>query len=203
MKYKWLNKKGNNQIILFFNGWGMDEGVVEHLEYNNFDVLMFYDYSSLDTDFDFEILNDYLERYLIAWSMGVMCATNFDIKYNKKIAINGTLKPIDNDFGIPEKIYNLTLNNFSPVSAKKFIANMFVGIIPDIEIKRDFENQKAELSALKKVNSRPNFVYDKILISSKDKIIPTKNQEKFWGISANLNSGHFPFNLFKNWGEIL
>ena len=37
MKYKWLNKgvnKGvnNGKLILFFNGWGMDENVVKHLE---------------------------------------------------------------------------------------------------------------------------------------------------------------------------
>ena len=28
MKYKWLNKDNNPKLIIFFNGWGMDEDVV-------------------------------------------------------------------------------------------------------------------------------------------------------------------------------
>ena len=58
MKYKWLNKEVNNsKLILFFNGWGMDDNVVKHLDVEDYDVLMFYDYNTLDTDFDFESLN--------------------------------------------------------------------------------------------------------------------------------------------------
>ena len=53
MKYKWLNKHQNNNIIVFFNGWGMDESVVHHLDFSDYDVVMFYDYNNLETDFDF------------------------------------------------------------------------------------------------------------------------------------------------------
>ena len=62
MEYKWLNNKNNNKIIIFFNGWGMDESVVSHLNPADFDILMFYDYNSLDTNFDFSTLNKYTER---------------------------------------------------------------------------------------------------------------------------------------------
>ena len=72
MKHKWLNKKNNQKLILFFNGWGMDECVVKHLEPEDYDVLMFYNYNTLETDFDFESLNIYPEKNIIAWSMGVM-----------------------------------------------------------------------------------------------------------------------------------
>ena len=72
MKYKWLNKVNNQKLIIFFNGWGMDESVVSHLDCENYDILMFYDYNTLDTDFDFESLNIYPKKNLIAWSMGVM-----------------------------------------------------------------------------------------------------------------------------------
>ena len=80
MKYKWLNKNSNQKLIIFFNGWGMDENVVKHLNCEDYDVLMFYNYNTLETDFDFKLLNIYPEKNLIAWSMGVMVATNF-IKY--------------------------------------------------------------------------------------------------------------------------
>ncbi len=206
MKYKWLNKGINNKInnlIVFFNGWGMDESVVKHLEFENYDVLMFYDYNSLETDFDFSALNIYPQKYLVAWSMGVMTATLFDIDYTSKTAINGTLKPIDDKFGIPERIYNLTLRGFSPKGAEKFIKNMFSETCELPVINRVFENQKSELEALTHYKAKEDFKYDKIFLASEDKIIPTKNQTAFWKIQPNIKSGHAPFNQFKKWSELL
>ena len=64
MKYKWLNQKNNQKLIVFFNGWGMDEFVVNHLQAEEYDVLMFYDYNSLTIDFDLKTLGRYSEKYL-------------------------------------------------------------------------------------------------------------------------------------------
>ena len=201
MEYKWLNRQNNQKLIVFFNGWGMDESVVKHLNPEDYDVIMFYDYNSLNIDLS--IINGYAEKYLIAWSMGVMCASLFEMDYQKSTAINGTLKPIDNDFGIPEKIYNLTIKGFTPTGAEKFIQNMFLEKIALLGIKREFENQKAELIALKSYKPNLNFHYDRIIISDNDKIIPTKKQAAFWGVEPNLHSGHCPFFLFKSWSELL
>lgn len=203
MEYKWLNKNQNREIIVFFNGWGMDGSVVKHLQFDNYDVLMFYDYNTLDTDFDFPTLNFYEKRHLISWSMGVMTATLFNIKYDSATAVNGTLKPIDNSFGIPEKIYDLTLKGFSEKGAERFIKNMFDTECPLPEVNRDFENRKSELFALKQYKANENFKYSRVLISDNDKIIPTKNQIAFWNKEANIKSGHCPFLLFKNWEELL
>jgi biotin synthesis protein BioG len=203
MKYKWLNKKDNKKLIIFFNGWGMDECVVNHLEPDNYDVIMFYDYNTLQTEFDRKSINIYPEKYLIAWSMGVMTATLFDIDYVSKTAVNGTLKPIDDKYGIPNKIYNLTLKGFSPKGAERFIKNMYQDFSGYIYPKREFENQKTELEALTHYQANPNFKYNRIIISACDKIIPTKNQSAFWGIEPNTEGGHAPFNLFKKWSELL
>ena len=216
MKYKWLNQKNNQKLIVFFNGWGMDECVVNHLLPDDYDVLMFYDYNSLETDFDFENIYSYPKKYLIAWSMGVMTATLLDIDYDFRTAINGTLKPIDDKFGIPKKIYDLTLRGFSPKGAERFIKNMFSNnLTPTLSLKnerenkvllfpkREFENQKSELEALTHYKANQDFKYDRIILSSKDKIIPTKNQSAFWGIESNIESGHCPFNHFKKWSELL
>ena len=203
MKYKWLNKNCNKNLIVFFNGWGMDDYFVSHLNPENYNVLMFYDYNSIETDFNFEELNIYEHKHLIAWSMGVMTATLFNIDYDSKTAINGTLKPIDNRFGIPEKIYELTLKNLNPKSIDKFIKNMFDFDIKIPSIKRSFDEQKTELDALKNYNSDENFHYDRIILSDSDKIIPTKNQTEFWKIQPNIKSGHSPFHLFTKWSELL
>ena len=203
MKYEWLNRENNSEIIVFFNGWGMDENIVSHLDFDGYDVLMFYDYNSLETDFDFSLLNKYSKRYLTAWSMGVMTATLFDIDYASKTAINGTLKPIDDNFGIPKRIYNLTVKNFSESGAEKFIKNMFSRTTVLPKINRDFENIKTELSALLNYEAKQDFTYDRIILSSNDMIIPTKNQSAFWGIEPNMEGGHAPFLCFKKWSELL
>ena len=179
----------------------MDESVVNHINKEDFNVIMIYDSNSLE--FDFSIINNYTEKYLVAWSMGVMCATFFDIDYISSTAINGTLKPIDNQFGIPIKIYDLTIKGLTPNGAKKFVSNMFKESIELPNINREFENIKNELINLKTYSANSNFKYDKILISTDDKIIPTKNQVAFWGIEPNINSGHCPFLLFRTWRELL
>ena len=38
MHYKWLNKNNNNKLILFFNGWAMNETAVSNLAFDDFDV---------------------------------------------------------------------------------------------------------------------------------------------------------------------
>ena len=203
MKYKWLNINQNNKVIVFFNGWGMDESVVHYLDFSDYDVLMFYDYNNLDTNFDFNSLDKYKNKSLIAWSMGVMVATLFNQKYTSATAINGTLKPIDNKFGIPQRIYDLTIKGFNEKGAQRFIKSMFNENIKLPQISRDIENQKSELSALKNYTANSNFKYNRIILSDNDKIIPTKNQIAFWEIEPNISSGHCPFMLFKKWEELL
>ena len=201
MKYKWLNKENNERLIIFFNGWGMDESVVNHLEADDFDVIMFYDYNSLDIDLS--VIEGYKEKYLIAWSMGVMVASLFNIEYKSKTAVNGTLDPIHNEFGIPERIYNLTIKGFSPLGCKRFIQNMFNKKVEDFSVNREFKEQKSELSALKGYKANKEFKYDRVFISTEDKIIPTANQVKFWEINPNITGGHAPFSQFKSWSELL
>ena len=224
MKYKWLNKEGNNKLILFFNGWGMDEGVVKHLNCEDYDVLMFYDYNTLDSDFDFNSLNIYPEKNLIAWSMGVMVggclapSLALPLGEGTKIAINGTLKPIDAEFGIHPKIYDLTIKGFDENGRDRFIKSMFDTQPPPAfqapsPLERDIENQHSELITLKEIcKLAPSLIlplgegtlhYDKILISDNDKIIPTKSQVDFWGIEPNLKGGHCPFFQFEKWSELL
>ena len=206
MKYKWLNKEAKNtKVVIFFNGWGMDENVVSHLNCENYDVLMFYDYNTLDTDFDFDMLEMYSEKNLIAWSMGVMVGGMRKWSPNslkRAVAINGTLKPIDEKYGIHPKIYDLTIKGFNEKGRKRFISSMFEQNV-EISCNREIENQLSELIALKNYKAIENFRYDKVIISNNDKIIPTKSQIAFWGIEPNLKGGHCPFFQFEKWSDLL
>lgn len=205
MEYKWLNRENNEKLILFFNGWGMDENAVGNMAFGKYDVVMFYDYNNLDTDFDFKELDSYEEKSLVAWSMGVMVATLFKEELEplkNKTAINGTLKPIDSEFGINPRIYDLTIRGFNETGREKFIRSMFDFEIEKLPvINRELENQKSELSAIKTYHANTDFKYDKVIISDNDKIIPTKNQCKYWGMKPNLRGGHCV--KFKSWSELV
>ncbi len=198
MKYKWLNKENNNKLIIFFNGWGMDESIVKHLEFGCYDVIMFYDYNDLNIDLN--IISGYDTKYLTAWSMGVMIASKFNIEYASKTAINGTLKPIDDKYGILPKIYDLTIKR---LNVNKFMKQMFEQDENIPEINRNYENQRKELKAIKTYSANLDFKYNKVIISSNDKIIPTSAQVRFWNITPNIEAGHCPFYHYKTWGELL
>ena len=209
MKSLWLNKRNNKNLIVFFNGWGMNETIVSHLDCNCNDVLMFCDYRKLDIEnFDF---SRYKNKFLVAWSMGVYITNLFydKLKYfNKKIAVNGTFYPVDNNYGIIEKIYNLTVNNFNETSCKKFVQRMFIN--KELLFNRTIQELKDELVSIKQYTKAPLqkiLNYDKVIISLKDKIIPTKNQIHFWKdkdvIIENIDCGHYPFDVFSNWNKII
>ena len=210
MKYKWLNKTNSDKLIIFFNGWGMDENIVSGLDFDGHDVVMFYDYNSFDTDFDFSIINTYPTKHLVAWSMGVMTASVFCCKYENKFnsstAIAGTPYPIHDDYGIPKKIYNLTVKGFNEQSSKKFMERMF-NSETDTKIfsDRSFENIKSELSALMSYEPNPDLKYTRVIIPDNDNIIPTKNQKNYWGNIGYevISSAHCPFMLYNKWSELI
>lgn len=211
MQFKWLKKENNKKLIVFFNGWGMNETPVQHLNSEDFDILMLYDYRNVDFDlgqFDFD---KYAEKYLVCWSMGVYSANLFkdELKnFDKKIAINGTNKVIDDDFGIPKKIYKVTVKFLNADSLDKFIKNMFDGgkLNPNITITRTLEELKDELISIQNIELNDELKFDKAIISLNDRIIPTKNQLNFWQNKAEyklINSTHCPFDTLNSWRDII
>jgi len=81
MKHLWLNKKNNENLIVFFNGWGMDEKIVSHLDYENYDVGCVINYL---------IDSDNYEVYMFIGSGSEMIASNImcNIFKSKTDAIN-------------------------------------------------------------------------------------------------------------------
>ena len=210
MQYQWLNKKNNNKLILFLNGWAMNESAVEHLNKEDFDILMINDYRNFELDFSQFNFEKYSEKYLICWSMGVYVSNLFIEEFNcfnKKIAINGTNKIIDDNFGIPKKIYNLTVKFFNETSCDKFIKNIFNGNInSEIKITNTIEELKEELISIQNIKTQNETIFDKAIISKEDIIIPTKNQIAYWQDKTKLeiiDSAHYPFKNYTSWKELL
>lgn len=70
--------------------------------------------------------------------------------------------------------------------------------------KREVENQKNELTALKNYSANTDFKYTRIIISNDDRIIPTQSQKNYWGDNAELiDDGHYPFLRYSKWEELL
>lgn len=215
MQHIWLNKQNNKNLIVFFAGWSFDFKPFEFLECEDNDVLFVYDYNELNCAEDFE---KYEKKYLITWSMGTFVAyllKDLFKRFDKKISINGTPHPVDDEFGIPFKPFLLTLRHARTGLEGKFYQNIFS---EDFEyerylknpVAREIENRENELKALyekiKSTNTGYEKFYDYALISLDDKIIPTKNQINFWQKNAKyltIESGHFPFYNFEKWNDII
>ncbi len=212
MQHQWLNKESKNKnLIVFFNGWAMNDSPIKHLNCQNYDVLMVSDYRDLNFDFRQFDFSKYEKKYLICWSMGVYAANlfkNIFDNFDKKIAINGTTKIIDDNFGIPNKIYKITVKFLNEESRDKFIKNMFDNgkINPNITITRSLSELKEELISIQNIELTQELNYDLAIISKDDKIIPTKNQLNFWQNKTKIkeiNSTHCPFEIYNSWQDLL
>jgi biotin synthesis protein BioG len=219
MNTYWLNKANNDNLIVFFAGWSFDYNPFLKLDTQNNDVLMIYDYNEVEIPQVLQELNDYKRKTLITWSMGVFIGyllKDLFKTFDKKIAINGTITPVDDEFGIPKKMFELTLKHAQKGLEGKFYQNIFkteeeYKKYEEFQVQRSIENRVNELEnlySLIKIKNGINYekFYDFAIVSEFDKIIPPKNQLA----SHNKNNvptvilpyGHSPFFNFTSWDEI-
>ncbi len=219
MEYKWLNKSNNKKLIIFFNGWGCDEIPFTHLEYEENDVLMCYDYKTLDIDQDIiSEIKTYASYSVIAWSFGVWIGqyicNQHHLAPQKSVAINGTLKPIDENLGIPEAIVMGTLNNLNERNFIKFQRRMLgsADVWKSFEShkpQRNFSDQKDELQSLTahfRLDLSNSFLYNIAIVGTEDLIFNPDNQKAFWKDKVEISetkAPHFCFYNYNTWNEIL
>lgn len=218
MKASWLHNNDRKQLILFCNGWGMDGNPFRHLASIEYDVYVLYDYRELALPEEVaQILPRYEEINLVSWSMGVWAGQKLfaDQKniFNRILAVNGTLCPVHDRYGIPTAIFANTLAGFGEAARFKFYRRMcreksnfrsFLAKQPQ----RALEDQREELAALGNMaDCTPvdQALYRKVIIAEYDWIIPSENQQNFWGDkNVTLISGfHYLFNLWQSWDHLL
>lgn len=160
--------------------------------------------------------NRYREINIITWGFGVWIASiTFDRylehlkplgrfrtlrllkKIRRSVAVNGTLCPVSNTWGIKQKVFNntlksleqetregiatnesATLQNFvKKMCGNKGTLNRFMAQVPQ----RALEDIYNELLAIKENYIFSNAIFwNKVIICDKDTIIPAKNQSAFW-----------------------
>lgn len=218
MKLEWLHSAGRDRLIVFCAGWGMDATPFAPLASEHYDVLLGFDYSTEAKKTDIEKLAAcYQSIYLVSWSMGVVNAQKAFAgsvdHFERTIAINGTLHPVHDDFGIPVAVCQATLRNMREETLLKFYRRMcrssavlekFLQNRP----KRSFESIHHELQVIVENASIPvegQSIYTDVVVATDDRIIPSDNQERFWHDSKvlSLQGAHFPFYIWKSWDELM
>ncbi len=218
MEISWQYKNKKTKLILFCNGWGMDSTPFEHLASNEYDVCFLYNYRVLPEAFDAEALTKgYAEVILIGWSMGVWVGQklfqNKSHLFDRTIAINGTLCPINDDYGIPVIVYERTLSDYCETARLKFYRRMCrektnLKLFLSKQPRRSLDDQQQELLALREtVNCLPasESIYKEILIADSDWVIPSQNQMNFWQDMAviKISGFHYLFSLWQSWDHLL
>ncbi|MDR2425086.1 MAG: malonyl-ACP O-methyltransferase BioC [Prevotellaceae bacterium] len=207
MKIFWHKKEKNRQILVIFNGWGFDAKMFREIECNGHDIVSLYDYSELE----FKQL-DFVGKYdvvkILAWSFGVFVADFYAAHIANlavAVAVNGSVSPVDNSRGIPEKIFLATLNSFNETNREKFYLRIagglsaykrFAKFMPD----RNSANQSAELHVLYQLalqKQTEGLKWNLAIVSENDKIFPLENLVNAWlekGVKTlTIKSEHIPF----------
>jgi biotin synthesis protein BioG len=133
--------------------------------------------------------------------------------FSAAIAINGTLSPIDDQYGIAPETIRATIDNFDEKGRKKFYQRMcrerkLLKAFLKHQPKRDLEDQKNELIALQnrvKPVADISQLYTNVIVATDDYIMPTRNQLQFWPEKRvkKVDGSHFLFYSFGSWDELL
>ena len=215
----YLRDNNSDNLILFFCGWGMDENPFSILK-SDYDILFVYDYVTPDfPEFDF---SKYKSVKLLSFSYGVYAGAIANLPNNLKndtrVAINGTLIPVDDKLGVPVRQFELT-EKMDSDSVVKFRQRLFGGekaqdhfeIFEQNLPQRSAKSCTEELLGMKKYVPKitaSKKVFDKVYIASHDRCVPTRNQRNFWLMMEaeniiNLETGHFPFYNYEFLDDIL
>lgn len=209
MKQFFLRQGHAPRLTLFFTGWGMDDTPFHPCSNATAesDLLLCYDYRQLD-NFDEDALRPYTDITLVAWSMGVWAASQVLQKsllpLTERIAVNGTITPVDEERGIPFAVFNGTLAGLTDASLRKFQRRMctsastfqrFLAVAP----RRPLEELRHELDAIGQqclaLPPADTFRWDKAVISTDDRIFCPANQLRAWTGKAEIHliegGGHY------------
>jgi len=221
MEGHWAKNDGDRNLTVFLNGWGMDACILEQAPPpDGWDMLMFYDYTRLDTAPDLApLVAPYDRVVLVAWSMGVWAAgESFAVSagiFDRAVAVNGTAKPIDARYGISPDVYRATMDGFSEETRRAFYRRMchsrdtlrrFIAAPPC----RSVESQREELAAIlhrsRKEADTAAYPFDEAFVGTKDRIMLAENQKRFWSSVDTpctvRDMPHYPF-ADLTWEELL
>lgn len=213
MTVRLLHRAENGKLLLFFNGWSMDDTLFEGWENPGFNVMTVHDYTAPEALPD---LSPYTELHLAAWSLGVFAAAKLlagrDIDFAGSTAFNGTLRPVDADFGIAPEIFLGTAEHWGEERARSRFYQRVAGGRAELETFplpcRTPASQQEELFALERSarESIPPNCFRLAVVGERDRIFPPEAQKAFWESAhtpvLSLDLPHYPFAAFHSFREV-
>jgi biotin synthesis protein BioG len=195
-----------------YGGWGTDENFFAPFCNDEFDFILFSNYSA-DEPLVLPEMKTYRKIVLIGWSLGVWAAEYLSpktgIKADVTIAVNGTPVPADDKYGIPVHVLEGTLNNITGANMEKFYLRMF-GNKKTYELNKDKVPQRTIKSLHDELRwmynrmmeqSQPGFRWDYAVISDMDRVFPANNLSKYWEKQKSTRNIIIPMPhyFFHNW----
>lgn len=203
MNFHYLPSDQSTSLIILFLGWGCPAGIFGCLRKPGYDILMIDDYRDFSaSDIDKYITGclevdrglKYREFVVVGWSFGVRMGSAFlketSLDVTLRLAVNGTPSHIDDERGIPRKIFDGTLEGLTEVSLRKFrlrcagskewYDGYFSAVEPEEYSLDSWRSQLAIFGDMKDASTADFNVWDKAVIGMADRIFPPANQIKAW-----------------------
>lgn len=188
MKFNLIDHtEGCRRLLLIYSGWSTDAVFYRNIKRRGWDVGVVTDYSDMNLDSSF--LDEYDTIWVLAWSLGVKAASVSlpSERIAAAYAINGTLRPYSDTHGIPESIYDGTLENLTPRNLMKFQLRMvgdksvYNELFGNVNYEGKIEKLQHELAQIRDCKvSISEFPWRKAFISEDDRIFPVANMVNSW-----------------------
>lgn len=222
MKIEKQTHPGARQLLICFAGWSVSPELFRPIktegEKEETDLWICYDYRDLSFP---EEPATYETVRIVAWSLGVWVAEQvfrqkpdvFGRGVKSAIALNGTGRPIDDLYGIPEALFEGTLQHLTTEGIRRFTRRMCGNraILADyLQVpSRPLDEISEELHFLykeiKRTSEASSFPWTGAILSADDRIFPPDNLRRYWeGRCAwrEIEAPHYPFYRWKQWNEL-
>lgn len=215
MKTYIRRREKSDELIILYADWGADENLFIPLINDDFDFILFYNYSA-NEPLVLPEPKTYKSTILIGWSLGVWAAeylpARTEIKADIAIAVNGTPLPADSRYGIPEKVFIGTLNNVNEKNMRKFYMRTLGGkkAYSNYSYRLPHRSNKSLHDELRWLYNRtmepnePEFKWDYAVISNGDRVFPQNNLHSYWEQRKDTVDieGSWPHFLFYQWNSL-
>lgn len=211
----------------------MDERPFRTLRGGPYDLCVYFDYRNLEAALrestcgedvssetvrraNLETLVQYDSIAIVAWSFGCAVAAHFmeamDWPVSDALAINGTVVPEHEEWGIPAQWLDATAETLLQGGWPKFVRRMcpdkvgrhhFQKHVPQ----RDLTGALSELEVLRGLLPPRTSRFRRAIVGLKDRIIRPENQTRCWQEfdvpTQTLDAPHYPFHLWPSWDDVL
>ena len=212
MKTYIRRREKNDYLVVLFGAWGTDENVFVPYCTDEFDFILFYNYSA-DQALVLPEMKTYRKIVVIGWSLGVWAAEYLSpttgIVPDVTIAVNGTPVPLDDHYGIPALSFEEALNNITEERMEKFYYRMFgnrriYNLNSDKIPNRTLDSVHVEMRWLYNrimAQKDPGFKWDYAVTSESDRIFPSENVISYWNRQKNTRQiiVPYPHYMFYKW----